>query len=153
MAKKTAQCTCPADSKLVFLGHLRDCPEVADTAELLAPREDELRRGYAQMTVDAWRHYAQHWRDRARNAEAAVARMDALHQPHRAQQHVRCPEHKPGRYWVAPVDCPMCAVRPVWNCTHITCCYWPCAIHLALYDETEDTCAHHPEEASGSGPR
>lgn len=27
MAYKTRLCTCPADSKLVFLGHLRDCPE------------------------------------------------------------------------------------------------------------------------------
>ncbi|MFB4275786.1 hypothetical protein ACBJ59_10875 [Nonomuraea sp. MTCD27] len=30
MARKTPRCTCPADSKLVFLGHLKTCPEVAD---------------------------------------------------------------------------------------------------------------------------
>lgn len=29
MAEKTARCTCPDDSKLLFLGHLKDCPEVA----------------------------------------------------------------------------------------------------------------------------
>ncbi len=28
MAYKTARCTCPADGALVFLGHLRTCPEV-----------------------------------------------------------------------------------------------------------------------------
>jgi hypothetical protein len=30
MAYKTAQCTCPEDSKLVFQGHLPECPEVAE---------------------------------------------------------------------------------------------------------------------------
>lgn len=38
---------------------------------------DELRRGHAQRTVDAWSHYAKHWRERAEKAEAALATPDA----------------------------------------------------------------------------
>lgn len=29
MAEKTPRCTCPEDGALVFLGHRKDCPEVA----------------------------------------------------------------------------------------------------------------------------
>lgn len=43
MAYKTTRCSCPADSKLVFLDHLRDCPEVAndlDPAETPPPPQE-----------------------------------------------------------------------------------------------------------------
>lgn len=36
---------------------------------------NEMRRGYAEQTVEAWRQYAKHWRDRAEQAEPVVARV------------------------------------------------------------------------------
>lgn len=36
--------------------------------------DDEARRGYAERTVDQWRKYGTHWRERAEKAEAANAR-------------------------------------------------------------------------------
>jgi hypothetical protein len=60
--------------------------------------------------------------DRLDDARATIARVDAAHQP----------ERRSG--W--------------WACISIYCEGWPCHVHIALHDETEDTCTHAGEPAA-----
>ncbi|UBU10010.1 MerR family transcriptional regulator [Nonomuraea gerenzanensis] len=57
MARKTARCTCPADGKLVFLGHLKTCPEVADEVHQPAIQltfQQVIDRGLSLRAVAYW---------------------------------------------------------------------------------------------------
>jgi hypothetical protein len=74
-------------------------------------------------------------------AQATIARVDALHQPRPARQWKPCQLHTGAR--VPDLDaCPDCTSTPITVCSRITCCGWPCDEHLALHNETEETCVH-----------
>jgi hypothetical protein len=54
MARKTPRCTCPADGKLVFLGHLKTCPEVVDQYPGSLTFQQIIDRGLPIRVVAYW---------------------------------------------------------------------------------------------------
>lgn len=87
--------------------------------------------GYASTTREQ--------RQRAEQAEAAVERLKARHQPRTATQLIRCERHS--KSWSGNhemfKDCPDCREEQIQVCSNITCCGWPCDDFLALDQPTE----------------
>jgi hypothetical protein len=113
-----------------------------------AERADRM----AEMVIEKDREATQ-WADWLHQAEATIARIDALHQPKVITEIRYCDHHmaeartravKPAE-WQACADC---TSRPVVACSEIRCCVWPCEPHLILHGETADTCAHRAGAAS-----
>lgn len=63
---------------------------------------------------------------RAEKAEARLARVEAIHQPTGIPR------------WGGPGV----GDKRVLVCTHRGCGGWPCVTHLAIHDETPETCGH-----------
>lgn len=81
-------------------------------------------------------------------ADAALARVDALHQPRDVREIRPCERHRGPR--VAQLqhvveECPDCSTGSVKMCINITCCYWPCLDHLELHDESKEACVHQAD--------
>ena len=78
---------------------------------------------------------------RLETVEARLSDASALHAATVVVEWVPCPDHRTApRAWQE--QCGMCAHRPVLACTNRACCGWPCAVHLSLHGETEETCEH-----------
>ncbi len=76
-----------------------------------------------------------------------VARVDARHRPTETKLATLCTGHNSMASvrsvpFAEVAECRGCQTTPALACSNITCCYWPCADHLALHGETEETCAH-----------
>lgn len=121
-------------------------------AEALADSLAETLKAMGLVVVDAEElHLSEergnHFAEQLRDARAAFERIDFAHQPKTITEWTPCKDHTstlvPGL-----MSCPMCAKRPVVACSNVTCCGWPCAVHLSLYDETAEACVHK-EPADG----
>ncbi len=124
-----------------------------DIAELLAQRDDELALHRAQQDGGGPLLALRRYRDRFEKAEATIARVDALHQPERSIWYQPCPDHAEHRERHIMDACPTCRKTPDVACASFYCSGWPCHVHVALHDETEDTCTHagEPGEAREDG--
>lgn len=139
-------------------------PTVQGAADaVLAVRDERLERlreenAYFLAALNGAENTRQKWRERAEKAEmrhrlaatladvleSRFARADQLHRPVPAVVYTPCGfGHMSARPNVMD-ECPACTSKPGVNCSNITCCGWPCGVHLALHDETEKTCVHAP---------
>lgn len=85
---------------------------------------------------------AERLRRELETAQATIARVDALHQPHSVWLLQPCDRHQ-GPEWRRDIaKCPSCSRGKQTTCSNISCESWPCADHLALHDETEEECQH-----------
>lgn len=110
----------------------------AEVSELTTELEHAQRA--ASGARRRWRE-AQH---EARQLQARIDRVDALHQPTLVMSTMPCPAHMPFRPAMLKESrsCTDCQHSPVMSCTHSKCCEFPCPTHLALFDETPESCTH-----------
>lgn len=121
-----------ADLGAVLAEHLHDTP-------------GEL--AWFKHLKDTYNGEAEHWVGLYADAKLAVERVDALHQPKSITEWTGlCPAHNNLRLLPSRQreirECPDCSSREVLACSDITCCGWPCRDHLALHDETPESCTH-----------
>lgn len=109
----------------------------------------ELRAGYDEACTELEENtrVMQALRRHRDTAEATIARVDARHQPQRSVWYQPCAAHHVVSHGSVVADCPNCRKTPQVECVNPWCDGWPCSEHLALHDETTETCTHAGESA------